>query len=119
MMLMSVIFPGIEVLNEYEYTIGDTGLSVFWTICFGAILLIALFHAIISEDSLSGSITTSFAIVMSSLVLIYIFNVNGFETKIETRYDVTISDEVKLTEFNEKYEIIEQKGKIYTIREKD
>lgn len=47
-MLMSVIFPGIEVLNEYEYTIGDTGLSVFWTICFGAILLISLFHAIIS-----------------------------------------------------------------------
>lgn len=68
---------------------------------------------------MSGLITTSFAIVMSSLVLIYIFNVKGFETKIETRYDVTISDEVKLTEFNEKYEIIEQKGKIYTIREKD
>ena len=119
MMLMSVIFPGIEVLNEYEYTIANAGMSVLWTIFFSAILLIALFHDIISEDSLSGLITNVFAVVMSMFSLIYMFNVKGFETRIETRYDVTISDEVKLTEFNEKYEIIEQKGKIYTIKEKD
>ena len=35
-----------------------------------------------------------------------------------TQYKVTISDEVNFTEFNDKYEIIEQDGKIYTIKER-
>ena len=35
----------------------------------------------------------------------------------ETQYKVTISDEVSMNEFLERYEIIEQEGKIYTVRE--
>ena len=35
----------------------------------------------------------------------------------ETQYKVTISDEVSMTEFLERYEIIEQDGKIFTIRD--
>ena len=35
-----------------------------------------------------------------------------------TEYKVIISDEVSMNEFNEKYEIIEQDGKIYTVRER-
>lgn len=34
-----------------------------------------------------------------------------------TRYKVTISDEVKLVEFLDKYEILDTEGEIYTIRE--
>lgn len=40
-------------------------------------------------------------------------------SKYETEYKVTISDEVSMNEFTEKYEIINQDGKIYTIRERD
>ena len=36
----------------------------------------------------------------------------------ETHYKVTISEEVKMTEFLERYEIIDQEGKIYTVRER-
>ena len=36
----------------------------------------------------------------------------------ETQYKVTISDEVPMTEFFEHYEVIEQDGKIFTVREK-
>lgn len=36
----------------------------------------------------------------------------------ETLYKVTIDDSVSMTEFNEKYEVIEQEGKIYTVRER-
>ena len=39
--------------------------------------------------------------------------------KNEIYYQVTISDEVNFNEFNEKYEIIEQNGLIYTIRERE
>ena len=35
----------------------------------------------------------------------------------ETHYKVTISDEVPLNEFLERYEIVDQEGRIYTIRE--
>lgn len=35
----------------------------------------------------------------------------------ETHYKVTISDEVSMNEFLSKYEIIDQEGKIYTVRE--
>ena len=35
----------------------------------------------------------------------------------ETRYKITISDEVRMTDFLEKYEIVESEGKIYTVRE--
>lgn len=39
-------------------------------------------------------------------------------TVYENQYKVTISDEVKINEFLEKYEIIDQEGKIYTVRER-
>lgn len=38
--------------------------------------------------------------------------------KYETQYKVVISDDVKMTDFLDKYEIIDTEGKIYTVREK-
>ena len=35
----------------------------------------------------------------------------------ETQYKVTISDEVSMNDFLSRYEIIDQEGKIYTVRE--
>ena len=37
---------------------------------------------------------------------------------VETSYKVTVSDEVSLNEFLDKYEIIDQDGKIYTVKER-
>lgn len=39
--------------------------------------------------------------------------------KTEIQYKVTLSDEVSLNDFLERYEILEQEGKIYTIVEKE
>ena len=36
----------------------------------------------------------------------------------ETHYEVTINEEVNLKEFMDRYEIIETRGSIYTVREK-
>lgn len=41
------------------------------------------------------------------------------EPQYETQYKVTVSDEVSMNEFFEHYEIIDQEGKIYIVREKD
>ena len=40
-------------------------------------------------------------------------------TEYETQYKVIIDDSVSANEFNEKYEIIDQEGKIYTVRERE
>lgn len=38
--------------------------------------------------------------------------------EVETTYKVIISEEVSLNDFMEKYEIIDQEGKIYTVKER-
>lgn len=38
--------------------------------------------------------------------------------KYETRYQVTVDDSVSMNEFQNKYEIIEVDGKIYTVKER-
>lgn len=45
--------------------------------------------------------------------------VNGLPTEYETQYKVTISDDVQMNEFLDKYEIVDQEGKIYTVRERN
>lgn len=44
---------------------------------------------------------------------------SGEPTAYETQYKVTVSDEVSMNEFLARYEIIDQEGNIYTIRERD
>ena len=43
----------------------------------------------------------------------------GEPIEYETQYKVIIDDSVSMNEFLEEYEIIDQEGKIYTVREKD
>ena len=40
-------------------------------------------------------------------------------TAYETQYKVTVSDEVPMNEFLERYEIIDQEGKVYIVRERN
>lgn len=47
------------------------------------------------------------------------FEADGIPTEYEPQYKVTISDEVSMNDFLEKYEIVNQEGKIYTVRERD
>jgi hypothetical protein len=43
----------------------------------------------------------------------------GGPIEYETQYKVVIDDSVSMNEFTEKYEIIDQDGKIYIVREKE
>ena len=44
---------------------------------------------------------------------------SGEPTAYETQYKVTVSDEVPMNEFLARYEIIDQEGNIYTVRQRD
>lgn len=114
---------GIEVLATQEVaTKFAFNWSAFW-ITFGIIFGIALFIGIIVSflsDDWSNLIC---GIIVGTIIgLSFGAMVGGVmlhtPTAYETQYKVTISDEVLMNEFLEKYEIIDQEGKIYTITER-
>ena len=57
-------------------------------------------------------------IVVSFVVTFFICTIAPKEPTGRYEYQVTIGDNVSFTEFYEKYEVIDQNGKIWTIREK-
>jgi hypothetical protein len=109
---------GVEILNtihEYAYLVEE-----YWFIIF---FLLALCTCII------GATTTKYVTIQRICVfLVVVFTIGmvvsgiGAAIKtdeiVDTKYQVTISDEVSMTEFYEHYEVIEQDGKIFTVREK-
>ena len=102
---------GINILAEY--TAG--GVPVIAVFTLGLLSALGLFVGLLLlfDDATGKAITigfaTGFAIVAISL---------GATAKPEhTRYKVTISEDVKLVEFLEQYEILDTEGEIYTIRE--
>ena len=106
-----------EVITEYAFN-----WEAFW-ITFSATLgmfaLLGIFFSVVSYDwsNLIGGIVAGAAIGM------LIGGVVGdgvlcIPVTYKTQYKVTISDEVSMNEFLEKYEIIDQEGKILTVRER-
>lgn len=65
----------------------------------------------------------TFCIIMGLIGGAFIGAMGGYlfaePTEYENEYKVTIDDTVSMNEFLERYEIIDQEGKIYTVREKN
>ena len=110
---------GVEILAANEVAI--TG----WH--WGAFLIttgVILFCFIVLELATSDR-SDRLGLFLSLIFCIFVSCVFGtiagasFPTGYETQYKVTISDEVSMNEFLERYEIIEQEGKIYTVRERN
>ena len=103
--------------------------SAFW-IAFGITVIIggiATFASLMkdfcgSRKELIGIIAvTMFLSIMLGVLMSGLF-ADGILPKTieyETQYKVTIDDSVSANEFNEKYEIIDQEGKIYIVRERE
>ena len=123
---------GIEVLNKIELmdTVNNkiwenlASLSGYSLIVFLVLTAITLFvdnHIRKNVDTIACisifTLIVSIALFIVSCIAIVFTSKqvpNG-----EYEYQVTISDDVSMTEFNEKYEVIKVEGKIYTIREKE
>lgn len=107
---------GIEVLS-----IGSIGINqVFnWeaAIAGGLVLgFLCSLYAFFSTDSLLFGITI-FIIMGLFLGFILGVSVEKYADTMPT-YKVTINDTISINEFYERYEILEQEGKIFTIKEK-
>lgn len=118
------MIEGVEILSQSEVAL-ITGMN--WTvfgIFLGLSIIIGVVVAFWSVDPVDVGDWIMWVVVVSMFVILgtalgsLIGYTKGNSTKYETQYKVTISDEVQMNEFFERYEIIEQDGKIYTIREK-
>ena len=115
---------GVTILNSFE-VVTKTVFSwpAFWAgVIIGAV--ISLICAIIF-GIIEGEWSAFFFELLFFTLLIspFIGLLSGKvicpeEVDWETRYEVSINEEVNMQEFMDKYEIIETRGSIYTVREK-
>lgn len=114
---------GIEILSTVEAVAKHT--SNWWLAGFiylGVILLTGIMSYNLADymDKVKEAIMGCF---IGALVGIIFWGITVVITDIpvsyETHYKFTINDSVLMNEFLDKYEILDQDGKIYTIREKE
>ena len=117
---------GVEILTTEEVAI-EFGMN--WGMFFGFGLLFTLGFAFLIWcalcDCQPGAVEFTISIVLGLLIgplfgiIIGAAENNAVPIAYETQYKVTIDESVSMVEFNEKYEIIDQEDKIYTIRERE
>lgn len=112
---------GVEILatEEVATSFGFCWLA-FWCVLIlggGAVIIFGIISwAKECKDVASPLICVTLPVVFLLATLAGILG-DGKPTEYETHYKVTISDEVSMNEFLERYEIIDQYGKIFTVRE--
>lgn len=116
------MLDGITILNSYE-VVTKTAFSWqgFW-IGVGIIAVVSLIGSLIACDDLEDFLVMFgvFTVIFGSLVG-FLFGKGPMAKPIEytPEYEVIISDEVSMNDFHNRYDIIEQRGDIYVIREKE
>lgn len=107
---------GVIILNSYESLTNFDSILLMSILCvwFLAAAIVALF-ALLKYGCDSWK---KFAILAICVVLTIVCGCLIPERKYEIHYQVTVDDSVSMNEFQNKYEIIEVEGKIYTVRER-
>lgn len=113
--------PGVEILNT---TIHYKEVLPTWAIIvIIAIIAIPILIAVIGQISGSELIKyTGISFLLVGIVFAAFIGIISLKPTDKINYiehEVLIDDSVSLTEFNEKYEIVSQKGKIYVVKEKE
>lgn len=113
---------GVEILSTKEVATAFTfNWTTFWVmlgIAAVIFLIIGIIAGITDNDVSVFGLVWSFGLIVSALIGLLGGSLDQTPTEYETQYKVTISDEVSMNDFLEIYEIVDQDGKIYTVRER-
>ena len=115
---------GVEILSSSEVANGFAfNWIAFWVgfvIIFGFTLFLGI-NATLNGSEDNGLIL--FCLILGIIGGGILGSIFGFcfhnPTTYETHYKVTIDDSVSMNEFLDKYEILDQEGKIYTVKERE
>ena len=115
---------GVTILNTITENVSNTAYLVVLLI-FSIIVTILSFIAIIAvsnkfskfDNFIIAFVITGIAGIL--FVIVLILELNAPPQEPQTLYEVTISDEVSFKDFTSKYDIIEQRGEIYVVKERE
>lgn len=110
----------MTILNSYVEKVELSGVSAFivvMSMAFAAIFLIASIQTFKDRDKKAGIILAALCAV-SLIVLFTIVNYEYDRPKVTT-YEVILSDDYPATKLLEKYDLVEQRGEIFVIRDKE
>lgn len=116
---------GVQILNQFE-VVTKTIFSwkSFWIgAIIGAGIAVTIILLVMLGDfdwSSFGLICAIFVPIVSILFALFSgFLIAPTPVEYETHYEVSINEEVNMKEFMDKYEILETRGSIYTVKEKN
>lgn len=110
---------GVTILNTFNSS-GDFVLGIVLLILGSFVLCVTIFGAVCSyEQKEKFNVLTFFSIFLAVTTFVFIIiGIINLANLDATTYEVTISDEVSFKDFISKYEIIEQRGEIYIVKER-
>ena len=114
---------GVEILASKEVVVNY---ALNWKAalivgCIVVIVCVAIGLLITLDNYNCSSIVTSIGlgILFGTIIGMLAGIGNQIPIEYETQYKITISDEVSMNEFSDKYEVLDQEGKIYIVRERE
>lgn len=114
---------GVEILNQTNIYCKEVNFGIFW-LMLGFGLFVGLVLAILEWRD--GFIASGILAIIIGLICGAFLGIIGCAASIDTtdklshvEYEVIVSDEVNFTDFMEKYEILDQEGRIYTVKERE
>ena len=107
---------GVIILNSYKYLTNFDSILLMSILC--AWSLAAAIVALFALLKYGCDSWKEFAFLVICVVLTIVCGCLIPDDKYETHYQVTVNNSVSMNEFQNKYEIIEVEGKIYTVRER-
>ena len=117
--MVNKFMDGVTILNTFNSS-GDFVLGIVLLILGTFVLCVTIFSAVCSyEQKEKFNVLTFFSIFLAVTTFVFIIiGIINLANLDATTYEVTISDEVSFKDFTSKYEIIEQRGEIYIVKER-
>ena len=114
-----------EILGNPSWAINLIKIGLFITTIGAIFMIITMIIDSVHKFTYKTTATmavTSFLTIIVGLIVVIITNITSSKKLIPTgrcQYEVTIDDTVSFTELNNKYEVIEQRGKIWVLEDKE
>lgn len=105
---------GITILNSEVLMVPHWG-PIAVTILGAIGIILSLFMDILDFDC----DVIKMLIISASITLIGVISLFIFKVPYYTSYEVILEDSVSMNEFFDRYEILEQRGQIYVVKEKE
>lgn len=107
---------GVTILNEMVIYPDYAALGFCLFLCLGLFAgVVCLIRLAFSEQAVGPA--AALCIMAAVILALSVFIISEMKKPEVTHYQVIIDDTVPMNEFFDKYEVIKQEGKIYTVKE--